>query len=212
MLFLPEGRVSKSTAVSEIGEHWVEVFYFKSWMVSCQYSICRTAAGKSCCIGDGKTWVRSDKKMCVVGRKRKRLLGGRERGEWWLVMLVSALLIDGLLTVEDCHVVWCDAVWRGINSACVQEEHTEGWRSPKRRHIFSRLLGVACEKTAFVLAATVKTCLLCLSVKFYEIIIKFQLKQHIVSIMLYSDMFRLERAIIRLSLIIFNPLALELDI
>jgi len=59
-------------------------------------------------------------------------------------MLGSALLVDGLPKVEDCHFVCCDAVLRGINSAYVREEHTEGGSSPKLRYIFNRLLGVVC--------------------------------------------------------------------
>jgi hypothetical protein len=59
-------------------------------------------------------------------------------------MLGSALLVDGLRKVEDCHVVCCDAVLRGINSAYVREEQTEGRSSPKLRHTFNRLLGVVC--------------------------------------------------------------------
>jgi len=43
----------------------------------------------------------------------------------------------------------------------------------------------------------------------YKISVK---TQHIISIMFYSDMFRLARVIIRVPLTIFNPLALEMDI
>jgi hypothetical protein len=34
-------------------------------------------------------------------------------------MLGSVLLVDGLPKFEDCHVVCCDAVLHGINSAYV---------------------------------------------------------------------------------------------